>query len=259
MPMSSWPRSRRREVVGEQVLEVEAPDERVALDAAVGDVAALDARALAVAQARRCRGGQACARRGADELLVDAVKRQEAASVLRQLRLDDDADDRADLRAAPPAAVGDRGDAGATCRRTGVDGTVTGGTDAGDRHLPRRRGKAATVAKKATVRWEGASSMHRVIGAPRARCAVLGALRLGDLREGLQLSLDGRTDVAVRPPPPGCGRGGTGAVPTAGARRRAWEPARAPRGRRGGAVRRRAARRPGRGPSCRRGWWCEGQ
>src|SRR4051794_33706662 len=48
----------RDEVLGEQVLEGELPQERVALDAAVGDVPALDPGALAVAQAADAAAGQ---------------------------------------------------------------------------------------------------------------------------------------------------------------------------------------------------------
>src|SRR3954452_18723271 len=98
------------QVLLEHVVEREAADERVALPAAVGDVAAGDAGAVAVAQ----RSDAPCsehARVGpARERRRDVGEGDEAAS---GRHLDEDPDDAANLRATAPAAIGDRQDAGA--------------------------------------------------------------------------------------------------------------------------------------------------
>ena len=118
MPMSSWPeRAAGVAVVGEQVLEVEATDQRVALDAAVGDVAALDARALAVTQL-----ADAAARERA--LVEDAAMSASSTDSSGRKPLPSlvcsgstiTPTIGADLRAAAPAGVGHGGDAGARAR-----------------------------------------------------------------------------------------------------------------------------------------------
>src|SRR3954451_7884255 len=93
------------EVLVEQILEVEAAEERVALEAAVREIAARHARALAVLErADAARGERALVERGG-ELRGHGVERQEAVLVGRQRRIDEDGDDRAALRAALQAAA----------------------------------------------------------------------------------------------------------------------------------------------------------
>ena len=93
------------QVLVQQVLELEAPDERVALDAAVGEIAAGDARALAVGDPADAPAGERARIEPVGEHLGDVVEGQEARSVGRLGRIDEDADDPAHLAAALPAAV----------------------------------------------------------------------------------------------------------------------------------------------------------
>src|SRR3954454_2742060 len=107
------------EMLVEEVLEVEAADERVALDATVREVAAGHARALAVLEAAdAARVQRADVERGG-ELRADRLERQEAVLVARERRVDEDADDRANLRTALPAAVLDRQEAPGNGRARG--------------------------------------------------------------------------------------------------------------------------------------------
>jgi hypothetical protein len=98
----------RHAVVGEQVVDAEAPDERIALRAAVGDVAALDAGARAVAQRADAELGQLAGVDHGHEDAVDVGQRQEAAAILGQPGVDEDADDGPHRGAARPAGVADR-------------------------------------------------------------------------------------------------------------------------------------------------------
>ena len=108
------------QVLVQQVLELEAPDERVALDAAVGEVAAGDARALAVGDPADAPAGERARIEPVGEHLGDVVEGQEARAVGRSGRIDEDADDPAHLGAALPAAVGERRQAGPDDRLAGV-------------------------------------------------------------------------------------------------------------------------------------------
>src|SRR3954469_13298824 len=96
------------QVLVEQVLELEAADERVALDAPVGQVAAGDAGALAMRHAADAPAGQRARIEALAEHLGEIVEGQEARGIGGSGRIDEDADDPADLRAALPAAVGER-------------------------------------------------------------------------------------------------------------------------------------------------------
>src|ERR671932_84220 len=78
------------EVLVEQVLEVEAADEGVALEASVGEVAARHARALAVLELADAAGGERAPVERGGELRGDCVERQEAVLVGGQRRIDED-------------------------------------------------------------------------------------------------------------------------------------------------------------------------
>ena len=79
-------RAADREVVGQQVVHAEAADQRVALRAAVGDVAALHAGAVAVAQRADPALGQRAGVDHGHEDAVDVGQGQEAAAVLGEAR-----------------------------------------------------------------------------------------------------------------------------------------------------------------------------
>src|SRR3954452_4489835 len=96
------------QVLVQEVLEMEAPDERVTLDAPVREIAARNARALAVLQRADAARVERAAVKRRRELWAHGVERQEPVLVARERGLDEDADDRPDLRAALPAAVFDR-------------------------------------------------------------------------------------------------------------------------------------------------------
>jgi hypothetical protein len=114
--MSSW-----AQVLVEQVLELEAPDERVALDAAVGEVAACDARALAVGDPADAPAHERARVQTVGQHLGHFVEGEEAAAVGRHRRIDENADDSAHLGAALPAAVGERGQPGPDHRVAGLE------------------------------------------------------------------------------------------------------------------------------------------
>ena len=96
-----------REVIGEQVVRAEAADQRVALRAAVGHVAALHAGAVAVAQRADPALGQRPAIDHGHEDAVDVGQGQEAAAVLGEGPIDEHAHDGPHRRAARPAGVVD--------------------------------------------------------------------------------------------------------------------------------------------------------
>src|SRR3954471_2602412 len=82
-------RAAAHEVLVEQVLEVEAANERVALDAPVREVAAGNARALAVLELPDAARGQGAGVERGSELRADGVERQETVLVARQRRVDE--------------------------------------------------------------------------------------------------------------------------------------------------------------------------
>src|SRR4051795_10366685 len=108
------------QVLVEQVLELEAADERVAFDASVGQVPAGHARALAMGHTADAPAGQRPRIEALGEHLGDVVEGQEPRGIGGSGRIDEDADDPTDLRAALPAPVGERRQAGADNRLTRV-------------------------------------------------------------------------------------------------------------------------------------------
>ena len=129
------------QVLVQQVLELEAADERVALDAAVGEVAAGDAGALAVGDAADAPAGQRARIEPVGEHLGDVVEGQKARAIGGSGRIDEDADDPAHLRAALPAAVGERGQAGPDDRLAGVARRRARSRERGRRPSPPRSGQ----------------------------------------------------------------------------------------------------------------------
>ena len=93
------------EVLGQQVVHAEPAHQRVALRAAVGDVAALDAGAVAVAQRADPLLGQRALVDHGKEDAIDVGQRQEAAAVLGERPVDEHAHDGPHRRAARPAGV----------------------------------------------------------------------------------------------------------------------------------------------------------